>query len=177
MFHLLPPSFFLFLLHFSVVLVILKCLFCFLFLFRLRLSFVLVFVPLPRFFVLVFCFPDISLVFLSCSLSRLLPLRSRCPLKLLQLRDPGQRTWSCKTAGRDWGWTDPRWVTIAAKIITLADVSIFFIFFRSGRGQGQSEALGRRVRFFIENPRRGGTAANWGIGGGLNILFRGRNVH
>ena len=46
--------------------------------------------------------------------------------------------------------------------------------------------------FFIENPRRGFSrrgrgrgagkvsAANWGIwggGGGLNIFFRGRNVH
>ena len=66
---------------------------------------------------------------------------------------------------------------------------IFFIFFAWGRGS--RGARGGGLAFFTENPRRGGvsrrgrgrgagrvSASNWGIwGGGLNIFFRGRNVH
>ena len=63
--------------------------------------------------------------------------------------------------------------------------------FLSARGGGRGSP--RRQEggdpFFTENPRRGGdfqegrgagrvSAANWGTGGGgLNIFFRGRNVH
>ena len=70
---------------------------------------------------------------------------------------------------------------------------IFFIFsLCSGRGKEESKAPGRGDRFLIENPRGGGvsargrgrgagrlSAANWFLfwGGGLNIFFRGRNVH
>ena len=61
----------------------------------------------------------------------------------------------------------------------------YFFFFCSGRGKGESEAPGggRRDRFFMENPRRGGSpareagrvsAANWGIGwGGAKYFFSG----
>ena len=71
----------------------------------------------------------------------------------------------------------------------LVDVlDIFYLFFCSGRGKGESEAPGGRGgRFFIENTRRGGgvsrresgrgagrvSAANWGIGGGATYLFSG----
>ena len=68
-----------------------------------------------------------------------------------------------------------------------------FFFSRSGRGKGESEARGGGVGdwFFIESPRGGGFEEGegpgaclrrigdfqgWG-GGGLNIFFRGRNVH
>ena len=74
----------------------------------------------------------------------------------------------------------------------------YFLFFAArGRGKGEPEAPGAsgggRDRFFIENHRTGGGGApaqdgpmgregvggelgNFG-GGGLNIFFRGRNVH
>ena len=82
-------------------------------------------------------------------------------------------------------------ITLLRVIITWWTFRIFFIFFSAqGREKGESEAPGGGGdRFFIENPRRGGgfqewegpggfSAANWGIwGGGLNIFFRGRNVH
>ena len=71
--------------------------------------------------------------------------------------------------------------------LILADASdIFYFFFCSGRGKGESEAAGRGVRFFIENPRRGGgvsrrgrgagrvSVANWGFwerGGGAKYFF------
>ena len=67
----------------------------------------------------------------------------------------------------------------------LMGVSDFF--FRLGRGKGESEARGQGGIGFIENPRRApggrrgredvcGELGNFG-GGGLNIFFRGRNVH
>ena len=72
------------------------------------------------------------------------------------------------------------------------DVSDIFYFFCSGRRKGEFEAPGGGGQFFIENPRRGGVFRRgggegpggclqriWelGGGGGLNIFFRGRNVH
>ena len=71
---------------------------------------------------------------------------------------------------------------------------IFFIFFFcSGTGKGESEGTQRGgVDFLLKIPQGGGvsrrgrgvgrvSAANWGFwgggGGGLNIFFRGRNVH
>ena len=68
---------------------------------------------------------------------------------------------------------------------------IFFIFSARGGGWGSPRRReGWGIGFFIENPRREGgffrtggagrvSAANWGEfwGGGLNIFFRGRNVH
>ena len=70
------------------------------------------------------------------------------------------------------------------------DVSDIFNFFLLGGGEGESEAPGGGGAFFlIENPTRGGGFPGgkgprgregigefWG-GGGLNIFFRGRNVH
>ena len=72
----------------------------------------------------------------------------------------------------------------------------FIFFFLVGEGgKGSPRRREGRGRFFIEKARRGGglsrrgkgrgagrvSAANWGIfwggGGGLNIFFRGRNVH
>ena len=78
------------------------------------------------------------------------------------------------------------------------DVSdIFYFFFLLGEGERESKAPGGRGDgSFIENPTipRGGgvpgeegaegpggylgrTGEVWGGGGGLNIVFRGRNVH
>ena len=70
----------------------------------------------------------------------------------------------------------------------------YFLFYFSARGRGRESpevSFGGGVRFFIENPRRRvsregkgaegpggcvrGELGNWG--GGLNISFRGRNVH
>ena len=84
------------------------------------------------------------------------------------------------------------------QIFTWWTFRIFFIFFCSGRGKGESEAsglggVGGGVDF-IENPRRGGgrflqegegprgregvEGGLWNLGGGgLNIFFRGRSVH
>ena len=73
----------------------------------------------------------------------------------------------------------------------LADVSDIFYFFLLGEGKGESEAAGRgAVRYFIDNPRRGGGSPGGAKGpggclrrigdlggGGLNIFVRGRNVH
>ena len=74
------------------------------------------------------------------------------------------------------------------------DVWIFFIFFCLGRGKGEFEGLegggGGGLEFLLKFPKGGGwvsmrgrgrgagrvSAANWGIGG-LNIFFRGQNVH
>ena len=47
---------------------------------------------------------------------------------------------------------------------------IFYIFFCSGEGKGESEAPGwGRVGFAIENPRRGG-----GVSGGGGVWWAGR---
>ena len=71
---------------------------------------------------------------------------------------------------------------------------IYIFFFCSGRGKGESGAPGAGWgRFLIENFRRGGVSRRGrgrgagrvelgifffaGGGGGLNIFFRGRNVH
>ena len=69
---------------------------------------------------------------------------------------------------------------------------IFFVFFRSGKGQGESEAPGRGgVGFSIENPRGGRLPTRRGRGprgregicgdflgrGRLNLFFRGWNSH
>ena len=71
-------------------------------------------------------------------------------------------------------------------------IYLFFFFFLPGGGEGEVRGAGRGG--VIENPRRGGggvsreegreagrvSAANWRFffgGGGLNIFFRGRNVH
>ena len=59
------------------------------------------------------------------------------------------------------------------------DVSIFSIFFCSRRGKGESEAPRGGGSIFVEIPMRGGfsrgagkvSAANWEMGGGLNIFF------
>ena len=71
---------------------------------------------------------------------------------------------------------------------------IFFIFSARGRGRGSLRRRegGGGFGLFIENPRRGGVSSGrgaegpgrfmrqigaFGGGGGLNIFFRGRNVH
>ena len=64
---------------------------------------------------------------------------------------------------------------------------MFFIWFCSGRGRESARRReGGGVDFFVEKPRRGGGAEGPGVclrrigefgGGGLNIFFRGRNVH
>ena len=74
----------------------------------------------------------------------------------------------------------------------LVDVSDIFIFFCSGEGKGESGAAGRggEGQFVFKIPGGGGggprrgwegrvSAGNLGElgGGGLNIFFRGRNVH
>ena len=73
----------------------------------------------------------------------------------------------------------------------LADVSIFFIFFCSGRRKGESGAARKGgVDFLLKAPEGGGSLGgvegsggclrrigDLGGGGGLNIFFRGRNVH
>ena len=67
----------------------------------------------------------------------------------------------------------------------------FLFFFGSGRGKGESEAAGGVVDFLLEIPEGGGLHEEgprgregvcgklgiFGGGGGLNIFFRGRNVH
>ena len=69
----------------------------------------------------------------------------------------------------------------------------YFYFFRLGEAEGGARGAGKGwggVRFFIENPTGGGppgwegprgwegVSSEFGIwGGGLNIFFRGRNVH
>ena len=67
---------------------------------------------------------------------------------------------------------------------------IFFIFFCSGRGSPRRQDVGGGIGFLLKIPGGGGVSrrgrgrrvsvANRGIlggGGGLNIFFRGRNVH
>ena len=69
-------------------------------------------------------------------------------------------------------------------------MDIFYFFSAGGAEGGVRSARGAGRRYFIENPRgvvsrrtrrrgREGVCANRGIfwGGGLNIFFRGRNVH
>ena len=70
------------------------------------------------------------------------------------------------------------------------DVSDIFYFLCSGEGKGESDAPGRGggVDFLLKNARGGsqergeGEGAGWvsvgnfGVGGGLNIFFRGRNA-
>ena len=82
----------------------------------------------------------------------------------------------CRAPPRQLGWT----------------FRIFFIFFllRGGKGGVRGDREGGGGRFFIENPRRGGSPTR-GVGGGredvcrefgelggggLNIFFRGRNA-
>ena len=80
-------------------------------------------------------------------------------------------------------------------MITLVDVlDIFYFFFLLGEGEGgvRGAREGGGVGFLLKIPRGGGgfpggegagrvSAVHWGIfaggGGGLNIFFRGRNVH
>ena len=72
-------------------------------------------------------------------------------------------------------------------LLTLVDVSDIFNFFLLGEGKGESGAPGAGGgRFFIESPRKGAGVSRrpgrvelgkvLGGGGGLNIVFRGRNV-
>ena len=70
---------------------------------------------------------------------------------------------------------------------SLVDVSDIFYFFCSGEGKGESRATGRGgVGFLLKITGGGGesgrgqrgprvSTGNWG--GGVNIFFRGRNVH
>ena len=72
--------------------------------------------------------------------------------------------------------------------IFLVDVLDIFYFFLFGEGEGPGVG-GGEIGFFIENPRRGGVSRRGRgrgagrvelgefFGGGLNIVFRGRNVH
>ena len=77
-------------------------------------------------------------------------------------------------------------------LLALVDVSDVYIFFILGEGNWESEAPegGGGIDFLSKIPEGGGSpgrrgrgagrvsAANWGnLGGGLNIVFRGRNVH
>ena len=80
---------------------------------------------------------------------------------------------------------------MSKNVKNLVDVSDIFYFFLLGEGEGRVRGAGRGGRLiFIENPRRGvlqrgGAEAPGGClrrigefgGGGLNIFFRGRNVH
>ena len=77
-------------------------------------------------------------------------------------------------------------------LITWWTFRIFFYFFCSGRGKGESEESGGGLgSIFIENPRRGGgvlqegeglraregVCSELGNGGGAKYFLRGRNVH
>ena len=101
--------------------------------------------------------------------------------------NPGGRSWIFSIFGPLGSWKPP----IRPRYFTWRTFRIFFIFFASGEGKGESGAAGRGgVRYLLKIPegggvlqkgRRGreGVCGEFGIfgGGWLNIFFRGRNVH